>query len=197
VALYQVSLEDERLGLARGDYEVYLPNALAELRYLRAAVAGAGEVARHPAPDVLGLAHVHDPVRGIFEDVDAGRGREVGPVGESVLGHLVDYIAPECVSRVSVAFGAGFAAANLRPRRDHVVPAGPGVTGPTYVPTQRPGYRRDQNPSHPEWVEVRHEDREAGEHRECRPDQGKPLPPLEIDTPGVEGEHNERGRGER
>ncbi len=124
VALYQVRLEDQSLGLARRDDKVYLPDAPAELRYLRAPVAGAGKVARHPAPDVLGLAHVHDLLFGILEDVNAGGGREVGSVGESVLGHRMDYIAPGCLPRVSGACGGGvlgagspLRAGSCRPRR--------------------------------------------------------------------------------
>src|SRR5918994_1915228 len=77
VALYQVRLQDERLGLAARDDEIYLPDALPELRYLRAAVPRAVEVTGHPATHVLGLAHVDNRVFCVFEDVDAGGGGKV------------------------------------------------------------------------------------------------------------------------
>jgi hypothetical protein len=87
VALYQVRFEYKGLGLAARNDEVYLPDPLPELRYLRTAVARAVEVAGHPGAHVLGLAHVQDSVCRVLEDVDAGRSGKVRSVGESVLRH--------------------------------------------------------------------------------------------------------------
>src|SRR5215216_2138190 len=85
VALYEVRLQDERLGLALGRYEIYPPDPLSKLRYLRAPVAGTGEVARHPAPDVFRLADVQHRASGVLEDVDAGGSRQVRAVGIPVI----------------------------------------------------------------------------------------------------------------
>src|SRR5215203_2293543 len=77
VALYQVRLEDERLGLAPRNDEIYLPDAFPELRDFRASVSRAVEIAGNPAAHVLGLAHVNYRVSSVLEDVDTGRGRKV------------------------------------------------------------------------------------------------------------------------
>src|SRR5215212_2020008 len=82
VTLYQVRFEDERLGLTPRDDEVYAPDLLFELRYLRAAVAGFGEVVGDPGADVLRLA-----------DVDSRRSRKVRAIRITVLRHREKYTA--------------------------------------------------------------------------------------------------------
>src|SRR5215212_6904286 len=93
VALYQVRFEDERLGLAPRDDEVYAPDLLFELRYLRAAVARAGEVVGDPGADVLRLADVDHAVLGVLEEVDARRSRKVRAIRITVLRHREKYTA--------------------------------------------------------------------------------------------------------
>ncbi len=147
----------------RGDDEVYPPDALPQLRYLRAAVAGAGEVARHPAPDVLRLADVDDLVLGVLEDVDAGGGREVGSVG--VIRSRTSrglYRAGRLPSRRSsqqgfsgACCGARGFAADRRARAGSCRPRRPGVSGAAR-PTRRARPRRVEISAPPyRGVEVR------------------------------------------
>src|SRR5918911_614434 len=85
VALYQVRFEDERLGLAPRDDEVYAPDPLFKLYYLRAAVARLREVVGDPGADVLRLTDIDHAVFRVLEYIYARRGREMRAIWVTVL----------------------------------------------------------------------------------------------------------------
>ena len=72
VLLDEIVLQDERLGLARHHDRLDVGDQPLEQLVPRAGGEIAGEVAAHPTPEALRLAHVQHLARGILPEVDAG-----------------------------------------------------------------------------------------------------------------------------
>src|SRR4051812_18309165 len=98
---------------------------------------------------------------------------------------------------LAATLGAGSARSDLGAGWDHVVAAGPGVTGPAHVPADGRRQGRDQSPKNAQGVVVRRHDAKTRNHRERSTDDGEVAPLYEVRVPTVNGIDDQSGRDQR